>query len=50
MEKCKFCLGESLVKNGFVRGFQRYRCNHCGNNQIAGDRRENMTTVLSVPP
>ena len=40
MEKCKYCLGEKFVKNGFVRGVQRYRCNHCGKNQIKGDKRE----------
>lgn len=40
MEKCKTCFGERLVKNGFVRGQQRYRCQHCGKNQIMGDRRE----------
>lgn len=40
MEKCKYCLGEKFVKNGFVRGVQRYRCNHCGKNQIIGDKRE----------
>lgn len=40
MEKCKYCLGEKFVKNGFVRGVQRYRCTHCGKNQIKGDKRE----------
>lgn len=40
MEKCKYCPSEKFVKNGFVRGVQRYRCGHCGKNQITGDRRE----------
>jgi transposase len=40
MEKCKFCFGDILVKSGFVRGKQRYRCSACGKNQVAGDSRE----------
>ena len=40
MDKCKFCLGEKLVKNGVVRGKQRWRCAHCGKNPTAGDKRE----------
>jgi transposase-like protein len=40
MENCKFCVGKELVKSGFVRGKQRYKCSSCGKNQIAGDRRE----------
>jgi transposase-like protein len=39
MEKCKFCGCELVVKNGFVRNKQRYRCAECGKNQVAGDLR-----------
>ena len=39
MEKCKSCGGVHFVKNGFVRGNQRYRCKDCGTNQIIGDKR-----------
>lgn len=29
---CKRCQSEAFVKNGFVRGHQRYRCKACGCN------------------
>ena len=27
---CKKCLGTNCVKNGFIRGQQRYKCKKCG--------------------
>jgi transposase len=30
--RCKRCGGEEYVKNGFMRGKQRYRCKACGLN------------------
>src|SRR4029453_11603866 len=30
--RCKGCGGEKHVKNGFMRGKQRYRCKACGLN------------------
>lgn len=39
MERCKYCYDDRLVKNGFVRGKQRYRCQSCRRNQVAGDKR-----------
>lgn len=36
---CKYCYDERLVKNGFVRGQQRWRCQSCFRNQVAGDKR-----------
>jgi transposase len=30
--RCKACGGEEQVKNGFMRGKQRYRCKACGLN------------------
>ncbi len=39
MIKCKKCSSESLVKNGIVRGNQRYKCKECGYNFIDRDAR-----------
>lgn len=39
MIQCKRCKSEIAVKNGMVRGRQRYRCGACGYNFIEGDRR-----------
>ena len=36
---CKKCGNENSVKNGVVRGKQRYRCNDCGLNFVEGDGR-----------
>lgn len=46
MEQCKFCLGEKLVKNGVVKGRQRWRCAHCGRNPREGDKREKYDNAL----
>lgn len=51
MESCKYCEGRLLVKNGTVRGLQRYRCNGCGRNQVCGDKRvryDNRTRYLAL--
>ena len=37
--RCKRCGGEEQVKNGFMRGRQRYRCKACGLNFTATPRR-----------
>jgi len=37
---CKACGSQHYVKNGKVRGKQRYKCKACGNNFIVGDERE----------
>lgn len=37
--QCKYCLDSRLVKNGFVRDKQRYRCQSCFKNQVMGDER-----------
>ena len=39
MISCKRCQSERVVKNGEVRGQQRYRCKSCGYNFVVGDRR-----------
>lgn len=36
---CKHCGYDKTVKNGKVRGKQRYRCQSCGHNFVAGDGR-----------
>lgn len=41
MPKCKKCHCENVVKNGKVRGKQRYRCKECGYNFVEGDARTN---------
>ena len=39
MEKWKHCQGNKLVKNGFERNKQRYRCKECHRTCRAGDER-----------
>jgi transposase len=39
--KCKNCGYEKTVKNGKVRGQQRYKCKQCGYNFVLGDKRTN---------
>lgn len=39
MKACKFCNCNKLIRNGSVRGFQRYRCKECRRSQIDGDGR-----------
>ena len=41
---CKRCGSANYVKNGKVRGKQRYRCKECGYNFVEGDER------TKVPP
>jgi len=43
---CKNCKSETNVKNGIVRGEQRYRCKGCGLNFIEGDKRKRQTTAV----
>lgn len=41
MPRCKNCDSEHSVRNGKVRGKQRYRCKECGFNFVVGDARTN---------
>jgi transposase len=41
MTKCKNCKSDTVVKNGIVRGKQRYKCKECGYNFVYGDGRTN---------
>lgn len=43
---CKSCFSEEFVKNGKVRGKQRYRCLACHRTFIAGDERVSLFSVL----
>jgi transposase len=47
---CKRCGSASFVKNGFVRGIQRYRCQACGYNFTATAKRgrSEATRALAV--
>jgi transposase len=46
MIKCKKCNNNQTVKNGFVRGSQRYKCRNCKHNFVDGDKRTNHSTEV----
>ena len=46
MITCKNCQQTHTVKNGFVRGKQRYQCRDCGYNFVLGDERHSHTTEI----
>jgi transposase-like protein len=39
MPECKNCNSKIVVKNGVIRGKQRYKCKTCGYNFVVGDGR-----------
>ena len=39
MSECKRCKSDKFVKNGMVRGKQRYKCTFCSLNFVEGDER-----------
>lgn len=39
MIECRFCGSDRVVKNGIIRGKQRYKCKGCGKNQMLNDGR-----------
>jgi transposase len=41
MPECKNCKSKIVVKNGLIRGKQRYKCKICGYNFVVGDGRTN---------
>ncbi|MDR1992188.1 MAG: hypothetical protein LBQ98_01610 [Nitrososphaerota archaeon] len=41
MVTCKKCLSEQIVKNGIIRGKQRYQCKDCEQIFVEGDQRTN---------
>ena len=41
--KCKKCGAGSCMKNGMVRGKQRFKCKSCRVNFVIGDEREKVT-------
>lgn len=46
MPICKKCESQQVIKNGFVRSKQRYRCKACGYNFVLGDQRTNPQTAV----
>ena len=46
MAKCKRCGSDKTVKNGMVRGKQRYLCKQCGCHFVEGDKRENKNSAI----
>jgi transposase len=43
---CKYCNEGAIVKNGIVRGKQRYKCKGCGCNFVAGDGRKKPNAAI----
>lgn len=43
MNKCKHCNSERIIKAGFRRGVQKWRCKECGKYQGEVDRRVKYT-------
>lgn len=48
MTECKRCGSTKIVKNGTVRGKQRYLCKQCGCHFVEGDQREKRPTSKAV--
>lgn len=46
MVDCKGCGSKAFVKNGSVRGKQRYRCKDCNLNFVDGDKRFKQSTAV----
>lgn len=46
MNCCKHCESAEVVKNGRVRGQQRYKCKLCGLNFVPGDKRVKADTAI----
>ncbi len=46
MITCKNCQHTHTVKNGVVRGKQRYQCRACGDNFVLGDERHSHATAV----
>ena len=46
MPACKNCHSQEVIKNGFIRSKQRYRCKTCGYNFVSGDERTNPQTAV----
>ena len=46
MMHCKQCHSKEIIRNGCVRGVQRYKCNECRLNFVEGDRRQKPQTAV----
>lgn len=45
MPECKFCGSQEIVKSGYVRNKQRYKCKNCNKNFVVGDERTNQAVI-----
>jgi len=45
MVTCKQCLSEQIVKNGIIRGKQRYKCSDCGRIFVESDTRTSESMI-----
>ncbi len=48
MIKCKKCDSTILVKAGFARGLQKFKCKNCKSFQISGDKRCKYSSKIKV--
>lgn len=49
MIKCKKCGYEKVVKNGIIRGIQRYKCKKCGCNfRLVDDRKKPQNELKKI--
>ena len=48
MELCRFCSSNTVIKSGFVRGKQRYRCHDCGKHFIVELSSRGMPTQVKI--
>ena len=48
MEKCKHCAGNKLIKNGFEKSKQRYKCKCCKRTCREGDERVKYTLEKKI--
>ena len=48
MEKCKHCAGNKLIKNGFEKSKQRYKCKCCKRTCREGDERVRYTLEKKI--
>ena len=48
MDNCKHCNSNSIVKNGIVRGAQRYLCKLCNRTSREGDKRLKYSDAVRI--
>ena len=45
---CVICAGENFVKNGFHKGYQRYKCKNCGYQLTKGNAPKNSQETINM--